>query len=132
MQELTVTTRKSREVLDITDDVSERLQLGSEGSGLCHVFLLHTTAALAVTDLDPGMDLDLLDAYEEMVPQLKYRHAHDPGHVSAHILSATLGTSLTLPVAEGGPQLGTWQRVVLLEFDGPKSRKVLISYLPLP
>lgn len=94
-----------------------------------HLFLLHTTAALTTADLDPGTDLDMLDAFEEMVPKLKYRHPHDPEHVPDHILSAMIGTSLLVPVENGELVLGTWQRVVLMEFDGPRERQVHMSFV---
>lgn len=93
---------------------------------ICNLFLTHTTAALTTADLDPGTDLDMLDAFEAIVPKLKYRHPHDPSHVSDHILSSVIGTSLTIPVKEGKLVLGTWQRVVLVEFDGPKQRELII------
>src|SRR6202040_4125256 len=117
MQRLAIKTRKKREVLDITDNV-EALLKNSQGTGICNLFILHTTAALTTADLDPGTDLDMLDAFEAMIPKLHYRYPHNPAHVPDHILSALIGTSLALPVNRGDLVLGTWQRVVLMEFDG--------------
>ena len=131
MRELSIPTSSKKEVVDITGVVNGRLEALSAGSGLCHLFVLHTTAALATADLDPGTDLDLLDAFESMVPRLNYRHPHDPGHVSEHILSAMIGTSLTLPVEDGRLRLGTWQRLVLLEFGGPRVRRIALSHVAL-
>ncbi|HXV78745.1 MAG TPA: secondary thiamine-phosphate synthase enzyme YjbQ [Candidatus Binatia bacterium] len=88
---------------------------------------MHTTAALTIADLDPGTDQDLLDAFQELIPKLHYRHPHDPEHVPDHILSSLIGTSLTMPMAAGKPVLGTWQRIVFLEFDGPRERQLVIS-----
>jgi len=88
-------------------------------TGVCQLSLLHTTAALTTADLDPGTDLDMLDAFELMVPKLDYRHEHNPEHVPDHILSAMIGTSVSLMVESGLLLLGTWQRVVLIELDGP-------------
>jgi secondary thiamine-phosphate synthase enzyme len=65
-----------------------------------------------------------------MVPRLRYRHPHNPAHVPNHILSALVGTSLTLPVADGRLVLGTWQRVVLIEFEGPRRREVAVTLVP--
>jgi len=118
---------RRKQVLDITDDIEKVLnELGSK-DGICHLFLTHTTAALTTADLDPGTDLDMLDAFWELIPKLKYRHPHDPSHVPSHILSALLGTDLTIPVKDGKLVLGTWQRVVLVEFDGPRERQVILS-----
>jgi secondary thiamine-phosphate synthase enzyme len=126
MQRFSVKTRKKREVLDITDYVG-KLIAGKMQTGTCSVFVLHTTAALTTADLDPGTDLDLLDAFEAMVPKLHYRHPHNPAHVGDHILSALIGTSVSLPIENGKLLLGTWQRVILLEFDGPRERELALS-----
>jgi thiamine phosphate synthase YjbQ (UPF0047 family) len=83
MQRVRVTTRKKREVVvDITDRVQEIIEKSYNGrSGFCQLSVLHTTAALTTADLDPGTDLDMLDAFEELIPKLRYRHPHDPEHV---------------------------------------------------
>lgn len=127
MRRLRVRTSKKREVLDITDDVETHLKNGSTVSGICNLLVLHTTAALTTADLDPGTDLDMLDAFEAMVPKLRYRHPHNPAHVPDHILSALIGTSLALPFEKKKLLLGTWQRVVLIELDGPRERELTLS-----
>jgi secondary thiamine-phosphate synthase enzyme len=96
-------------------------------SGFCHLSVLHTTAALTTADLDPGTDLDMLDAFDAIIPKLRYRHPHDPEHVPDHILSALIGTSVSVPVDQSQLVLGTWQRVVLVELDGPRDREVVVS-----
>jgi len=130
MAELIIKTKKAKEVVDITDKISEFLKSEKRDAALAHLFLTHTTAALASADLDPGgTDLDYLEAFEKMLPQLKYRHPHNPSHMPAHILSSLIGISLTVPVQGGKLVLGTWQRIVLLEFDGPRERRIIISFL---
>ena len=126
MQRLSIKTRKKREVVDITDQIEDLAQQHS--TGMCHLVVLHTTAALTTADLDPGTDLDMLDAFEAMVPKLRYRHPHNPAHVGDHILSALIGTSVSVPVENGKLLLGTWQRVVLIEFDGPREREIVFSF----
>jgi secondary thiamine-phosphate synthase enzyme len=127
MHALTVKTSRKREVVDLTERLEARIPEG--GEGVLHLFVLHTTAALTTADLDPGTDLDMLDAFEAMVPKLHYRHPHDPGHVGDHILASLIGTSACVPFKENRLSLGTWQRVVLLEFDGPRERSLYISAL---
>jgi secondary thiamine-phosphate synthase enzyme len=129
MHKLSIQTRKKREVLDITDSIERELQKkkNGSGSGICHLLVLHTTAALTTADLDPGTDLDMLDAFEAMVPKLRYRHPHNPAHVPDHILSTLIGTSLSLPFEEKKLLLGTWQRVVLIELDGPRKRELALT-----
>jgi len=122
---LKVRTRRKREIVDLTDEVNNLLrQHYPEGSGVCHLVVLHTTAALTTADLDPGTDLDMLDAFERIVPKLNYRHPHDPEHTPDHILSSLIGTSISLLMARGSLVLGPWQRVILVELDGPRTRGV--------
>lgn len=125
-----VKTHAKREVVDITDRIEAVIRKRNTGSCVCQLSLLHTTAALTTADLDPGTDLDILDAFEAMMPKLQYRHPHNPAHVPDHILSALIGTSLTLPIDDGELVLGTWQRVVLIELDGPREREVVITLVP--
>jgi len=127
MQKLVIKTRKKREILDITAKVEATLGNGEAGTGICNLLVLHTTAALTTADLDPGTDLDLLDAFEHMIPKLRYRHPHDPAHVPDHILSALVGTSIALPFERNNLLLGTWQRVILVELDGPREREIVVT-----
>jgi secondary thiamine-phosphate synthase enzyme len=127
MKKLTVKTHKKREVLDITDHIEKHLGETSIATGVCNLLILHTTTALTTADLDPGTDLDMLDAFEAMMPKLRYRHPHNPGHVGDHILSALIGTSVSLPFERKSLLLGTWQRVVLIELDGPREREIVMT-----
>ena len=127
MHRLSIKTRNKREVLDITDLVEDQLGKNGSASGVCHLLVLHTTAALTTADLDPGTDFDMLDAFEAMIPKLRYRHPHNPAHVPDHILSALIGTSLSLPFDKRKLLLGTWQRIVLVELDGPRERELALS-----
>ena len=128
MHHLHITTHRKREILDITDQVETTLRQGKNlDSGVCHLVVLHTTAALTTADLDPGTDLDMLDAFDRLIPKLNFRHPHDPAHVPDHILSALIGTSVSLLVEKGALVLGTWQRVVLVELDGPRIREIAMG-----
>jgi len=149
MRALTVKTSCKREIVDLTGQLEAIIPDG--GEGVLHLSVAHTTAAVTTADLDPGTDLDMLDAFEAMVPKfrrpdplasgvgiptgtptvpsgnasgLPYRHPHDPSHVEDHILSSLIGTSVCIPFKEGKLVLGTWQRVVLIEFDGPQERSL--------
>jgi secondary thiamine-phosphate synthase enzyme len=128
MQRIILKTRKKREILDITETVEALLQTNySLATGICNLLILHTTAALTTADLDPGTDLDMLEAFEAMIPKLHYRHPHNPAHVPDHILSALIGTSVALPFERGQIVLGTWQRIVLIELDGPRERQLVVT-----
>lgn len=100
-----------------------------EKASLCFLFIKHTTAALTTADLDPGTDLDMLDAFEVMIPKLVFRHPHNPAHVPDHIMSSLIGASVGIPVSDGNLVLGTWQRVVLVELDGPREREIVVTLI---
>lgn len=128
MKKIVIQTKKSKEILDITYRIQNELPSLAAEEGICHIFLTHTTAALTTADLDPGTDLDMLDAFDAIAPKLNYRHPHNPAHTPDHIMSSLIGTSLILPVKNGELVLGTWQRVVLIEFDGPRERNLIVSF----
>lgn len=130
MQKITIEAKKSKEVVDITDRINEVLAKSEVNSGICNLFLTHTTAALTIADLDPGTDLDILDAVDAIVPKLNYRHPHDPNHTPDHIASTIIGTDLTIPFEDKKLILGTWQRIVLVEFNGPREREIILSITP--
>lgn len=128
MEELVIHTKKEKEVRDITDEVKTLVKEKGAQEGMCSLFLTHTSAALTTADLDNGTDLDMLDAFEEIVPQLNYRHPHNPKHVKYHILSSIIGPSLTIPIEKGELVLGVWQKIVLIEFRGLRERTVTVSF----
>jgi secondary thiamine-phosphate synthase enzyme len=128
---LEVQSKKAKEVIDITELINSEIKKQNIKRGLINLFLLHTTAALTTADLDPGTDLDMLDAFNVLIPKLNYRHPHDPSHVPDHILSSIIGTSLTLPIENNELLLGDWQRIVLIEFSGPRKRKIKINFFDL-
>lgn len=129
MVKITVKTNKKKEVIDITETINQEIQKQNFKGGLVNLFLTHTTAALTTADLDPGTDQDYLDAFENFIPKLNYQHPHNPSHMPDHILSTLIGTSLSIPVENGKLVLGTWQRVVLIEFDGPRERQIVLNFV---
>ena len=125
--QLTITTHEKDEVIDITDEIEEVLQEQEIEQGLCTIFAKHTTCCITTADLDPGTELDMLDAIRGMLPQIHYRHPHDPAHAPDHILSSIIGPSLTVPFEKRQLDLGVWQRVIVVELDGPRQRDLAIS-----
>jgi len=120
---LTVQTDQKRQIVDITEQIEKQLS----GVGLAHIFVRHTTAALTTADLDPGTDLDVLDALEAMTPQKQWRHPHDPEHFPDHLWASLIGPDVSIAYQEGKLQLGSWQRVILVELDGPREREIAIT-----
>jgi secondary thiamine-phosphate synthase enzyme len=121
----------SQRIGDLTDWV-ERFCEG-RGDGLCSVFAPHATAGLALMELGSGSEEDLEDALDRLLPRDdRYQHRHGSiGHGADHLLPVFVSASLVLPVLDGRPALGTWQRVVLVDpnKDNPE-RQVRLSFLP--
>ena len=121
----------TRVVTDVTQVVLQFCR--DRGDGLCHVFVPHATAGLALIETGSCSESDLEDTLERLLPREDiYRHRHGSrGHGRDHVLPAFISPSLTLPVLNGRPALGTWQSVVLVDpnADNP-DRKVRLSFLP--
>lgn len=126
---LHLATQGKEQVMDITPQVEAFLRGQGQAQGVCLVFAAHTTCAITTADLDPGTDRDLLQALRSLLPPQTYRHPHDPAHAPDHILSSLIGPSVALPYANGRLLLGTWQRVVLVELDGPRQRTLHLATL---
>ncbi len=125
-----VRTGRRCELVDITSAAAEAVAASGCRQGLCTVYCPHTTAAVAVNEgADPAVAADILELLEKLVPAGgRYRHAE--GNSDAHIKAALVGPGVTVPVEGGKLALGTWQRIFFCEFDGPRSRSVIISVTP--
>jgi secondary thiamine-phosphate synthase enzyme len=121
---------RSRHFYDLTPDVEEFCS--GRADGLCHVFVRHATAGLAIIELGAGSDHDLTETLARLLPRDdRWVHRHgSPGHGADHVLPAFLTPFATLPVLDGRPALGTWQHVVLVDLndDNPR-RNVRLSFL---
>ena len=131
MVDLKIKTKARIELIDITDKINHALaEIGAE-TGLCNLFVTHTTAAVIVSEnWDPDVTTDMLAQLERVVPrENSYRHGE--GNSQAHILSVMLSTSINIPVRRGKLALGKWQGVMLAEFDGPRERNLIVSMAAL-
>ena len=123
---LEVQTQSAKQVIDITARVEAEIE-GVPG-GSCHLFLRHTTAGLMVVTSESGVPEDIMDILQTLTPPIPYRHA-SPAHVAAHFLSALVGPSVHVPVRDGKLALGEFQRIALMEFEGPRRREVEMRLL---
>ena len=119
-----------RQVVDLTGAVSSFCE--GKGDGLVHVFAPHATAGVALMELGSGSESDLVEAIERLLPRDdRYRHRHGAtGHGADHVLPVFISPSMVLPVFDGTLQLGTWQKVVLVDTneDNPH-RTVRLSFV---
>ena len=142
LRRLVFETTAAIQFVDITDEVADLVRVAGLREGVANVFSRHTTAAICIQEAEPLLLEDLRDFLERSAPaQSHYRHndfrvrtvhMHDDespnGH--AHCLQLMLGTSQSVPVLDGELLLGTWQRIFLVELDGPRqSREVVIQAL---
>lgn len=128
MREFKVRTTKSQQVLDITSAVARELRAEGVVEGTCLVYVPHATAAVVINEnADPNIGEDLLEALDALVPAGRWRHDRIDHNGAAHIKAAILGPSETVPVAGGKLSLGTWQALMLVELDGPRTRRVLVT-----
>jgi secondary thiamine-phosphate synthase enzyme len=130
MHKIKVQSTQQRETLDVTQAVGRILKEAGVMSGVCQLFVPHTTAGITINEnTDPNVRHDLLQALDRMVPATgEYLHAE--GNSAAHILASIVGTSTMAFVENGKLVLGAWQAIYLCEFDGPRMRTVLIKVLP--
>ena len=124
-----VTTSKHSEMLDITADVAYLIPSNMQ-KGICCVFSKHTTAGITINEnADPDVCSDIIRFFDRMVPWNEEIFRHLEGNSAAHIKSSLMGFSQTIPVQNGRLCLGTWQGIYFCEFDGPRSRKVQVTFL---
>jgi secondary thiamine-phosphate synthase enzyme len=128
MREIKIRTRKTQEMVDITTKVAEVVRDSGVAGGICVVYVPHATAAVVINEnADPNVCQDILEAMGRLVPEGAWRHDRIDNNAAAHIKATILGPSETVPVQAGNLQLGTWQSLMLVEFDGPRDRTVIIE-----
>ena len=130
MYRISVKTRSRVEFQDITPKITEAVESSGIQSGICHIFVPHTTAGITVNEhADPSVAEDITGQLETMVPRdNKYRHLE--GNAPAHVKASLVGNSETLFVEGGKLILGTWQGIFFCEFDGPRDRTVHVKIVP--
>ncbi len=128
MVEFTIRTRARQEMVDITSRVADAVKPSGVKEGICLVYVPHATAAVVINEnADPNVSQDILDALTDLVPAGRWRHDRIDDNADAHIKAAILGPGQGVPVQEGRLVLGTWQRIMLVELDGPRDRRVLVT-----
>jgi secondary thiamine-phosphate synthase enzyme len=124
-----VKSKARTEFVDITDEVRDLVKAANVRSGLCHIFVLHTTAGITINEgADPAVQRDITTFLNQRVPADFY-YTHREGNSDAHIKSTLVGSSQLVPIEAGKLVLGTWQAIYLCEFDGPRQRKIAVKLL---
>lgn len=127
MKQINVSTRSRTELVDITSQVQGVVAESGVRDGVCHVYVPHTTAGVTINEnADPSVREDILMELNKTIP-LQDNYKHLEGNAAAHIKATIVGSSETVLVERGRLVLGTWQGLFFCEFDGPRSRRVLIK-----
>jgi len=120
-------------IVDITDQVSHAVEKSGLRAGTVTIFVSGSTAGVTTVEYEPGLIADLQTAFERLVPQgLDYQHNNrwGDGNGHSHVRASLLGSSMVVPFAEGRPMLGTWQQVVLIDFDNrPRTREIIVQIM---
>ncbi len=130
MDQFIVKTRSRFEMIDITNEVRSVLKKTGVKEGICYLFVPHTTAAVTINEnADPDVPRDILMEMDKAIPMSdNYRHME--GNSAAHIKASLFGSSETVFIEGGNLVLGTWQSIFFCEFDGPRTRKVMVRFVP--
>lgn len=124
--EIQVKTKARNELVDITGQVEKVVEESGVAEGICVLAVPHTTAAVTVNEnADPSVKADIITKLSELAPEGD-RYRHMEGNADAHIKATLVGPSETLLVKGGRLSLGTWQGVFFCEFDGPRTRRVIV------
>jgi secondary thiamine-phosphate synthase enzyme len=135
-KEFTISTHKRMEIQDITNTVANVVEESRIVNGLVHLWVPHATAAIAVNEHDTDLWDDILTALENLAPindnyrhNAKYSWMASEQNAHAHILNCLVKPSVTVPLENGKMQLGTWQSVLVIEMDGPRTRQIQVQVI---
>jgi secondary thiamine-phosphate synthase enzyme len=129
MKTFTIQTHSREELIDLTPQVKEAIDASGTRNGICLVYVPHTTAGVTINEnADPSVKTDILMTFRNIVPDsLPYTHAE--GNSPAHVKATLAGSSVSVIIQNGNPELGTWQGIFFCEFDGPRRRKAYVKVI---
>lgn len=127
IKKISISTGSRTEMVDITSKIQDIVKEAKTKSGVCHIFVPHTTAGLTINEnADPSVKRDILDSLNKLIP-FDSDYEHTEGNAAAHIKSTIVGTDKSVFIEDGGLRLGTWQGIFFCEFDGPRQRAVFVK-----
>jgi secondary thiamine-phosphate synthase enzyme len=129
IKQLRVQTKSRTEIVDITQGVQRLVAESGIRSGVCYIFVPHTTSGITINEnTDPNVGRDILKELNKVIP-FDDQYSHNEGNSAAHIKSTLVGVSKSVMVEEGRLTLGTWQAIFYCEFDGPRDRRVMVKVM---
>jgi secondary thiamine-phosphate synthase enzyme len=121
-----ISTKKKIELVDITSQVEYAVERSGVKSGACVIHAPHATVAIVLNEFEPNLQQDFEHVFEKMLPDMDYLHDHIDNNARAHLLSGMIGSGRVIPVEDGKLTLGTWQRIIFCELDGPRSKRDIV------
>ncbi|OGY21052.1 MAG: hypothetical protein A2126_04500 [Candidatus Woykebacteria bacterium GWB1_45_5] len=129
-KELVFSTSKKRQLINITNEAQKAVGESGVEEGVCLVFAPHATAAILLNEDEAGFKEDVETLLQNWIPEGNWQHNQIDDNATAHLASAFIGQSKTIPIVDGKLKLGTWQELFLLELDGPRqNRKIVVTFL---
>ncbi len=126
-----IKTNRRVEIIDITERVREIVEKNDIEDGIAVIYTRHTTTAIIINENERGLIDDITTILEKLIPtQAGYLHDRIDDNADSHLRSILLGNSVVIPITNGKLDLGTWQRILFVELDGPRSRKVVVKVVP--
>lgn len=131
MERISIQTRKRIDFVEITGQIEEIVKNKNVKSGVCFIFVPHTTCGLTINEnADPSVRKDIIEKLSQLIPE-NDKYFHTEGNSDSHIKSSIIGQSLTVFIEDNSLQLGTWQGIYLCEFDGPRTRQIWIRIISI-
>jgi secondary thiamine-phosphate synthase enzyme len=128
MQTITIKSHRRNELIDVTRQISEAVSQSGITDGLVVAFVPHTTAGITINEnADPSVVHDILYCLEKLIPQSQRAFQHSEGNSDSHIKASLTGSSVTVMVENSQLVLGTWQGIYFCEFDGPRTRRLMVK-----
>jgi secondary thiamine-phosphate synthase enzyme len=129
IKQLRVLSSSRTELVDITAGVQRLVTESGVRSGICYVYVPHTTSAITINEnSDPNVGRDILKELNKVIP-FDDQYGHNEGNSAAHIKSSLMGVSKSIMIEDGRLTLGTWQAIFFCEFDGPRDRRVQVKVM---
>jgi len=126
-----IKTSRRIEIVDITDKVREVVEKHDVTDGIVVVYTKHTTTAIIINENESGLKEDITNILEKLVPsRAGYMHDRIDNNADSHLRAILLGNSVVVPITNGRLDLGTWQRIMFIELDGPRTRRVVVKVIP--
>ena len=130
LEKFDVRTQRKTEFVPITEKVQRIVTRNQTQSGICHIYVPHTTAGITINEnADPMVSQDILLIVDEIIPFVDHRYQHMEDNSAAHVKACLFGSSESVIIEKGELVFGTWQGIFLCEFDGPRNRKIYAKIL---